>query len=92
MKLCEMLNCLKPVRLAVETLMNHDAKLLTRDGIFIIFFSNLEKQKSALSRMLLKGIRNELLKRGNTDLISLIKYLSNVSCLYGVEKSIFLLR
>jgi hypothetical protein len=72
----DMLNFLKPVRLAVETLSNNDANLLTSEGIFKFFFSNLEKQNSALSSMLLKEIRNELLKRRNKDLAFLIKYLS----------------
>lgn len=36
--------------------------------------------------MLLKGIRNELLKRRNKNLIYPVKYLSNNSCLYGVER------
>jgi hypothetical protein len=49
----------------------------------------LEKQNSASSGMLLKEIRNELLKRRNKDLASLIKYLSNVSCLCETEKDDF---
>jgi hypothetical protein len=39
-----------------------------------------------LSSKLLKEIRNELLKRRNKDLVPIIKYLSNVSCLYEVDK------
>jgi hypothetical protein len=50
----DMLTSLKPVRLAVETLSNHDANLLINDGIFKSLFSNLEKQNSALNSMLLK--------------------------------------
>jgi hypothetical protein len=34
MKVREMLNFLKPARLAVEALSNHDANLLTSKGIF----------------------------------------------------------
>jgi hypothetical protein len=49
-----MLNCLKPVRLAVEELSNNDTNLLTSKGNFKFLFSNLEKQNSALSSMLLK--------------------------------------
>jgi hypothetical protein len=79
---------LKAVRLAVEALNSNDANL-TGKGIFKLLFSNLEKQHSTLSNMLLKEIRNELLKRRNKDLVSLIKYLSNVSCLYEVEKDDF---
>jgi hypothetical protein len=86
-----MLNCLKPVRLAVEALRNNYANLLTSEGTFKFLFSNLEKENSVLRSMLLKGIRNKLLKRRDKNLLSLIKYLSNVSCLYGVEKDDFLL-
>jgi hypothetical protein len=39
--------------------------------------------------MLIKEIRNKLLKRKNKDLVFLIKYLSKVSCLYEVEKDDF---
>lgn len=44
----DMLNCLKPVRLAVQTLRNHDANLLRRDGILNFLFSNLEKNRISL--------------------------------------------
>jgi hypothetical protein len=81
----EILNCLKPVRSAVESLCN-DANLLTREGILSFFFLVIWKNNSALSSMLLKEIRNELLKCRNKGLVSLIKYLSNVSCLHEVEK------
>jgi hypothetical protein len=72
--------------LAVEILSNHEANILTSEGIFKSLFSNLEKQNSSLSRMLLKETRNELLKCRYNDLISAIKHLSDVSCLHGVEK------
>jgi hypothetical protein len=58
-----MVNCLKPIRLAVEALSNHDTNLLTCEEIFKFLFSNLEKQNFALSNMLFKEIRNLLLKR-----------------------------
>jgi hypothetical protein len=50
----DMLNCLKHVRLAVETLCNHDAALLTSEEIFKFLFSNLGKQNSTLNVVLLK--------------------------------------
>jgi hypothetical protein len=81
-----MLNCIKPVPLTVEVSSNHDASLLTSKGLFKFLFSNLEKQNSALSGMPSKEIRNCLLKHWNKDLVFFINYLSNVSCLYGVEK------
>jgi hypothetical protein len=80
----DILHCLKPVRLAVEALSNHDANILTSEGIFKFLFSNLEKQNSVLRSMLLKEIGNELLKH--------IKYLSKVNCLYeGKKDDIFAL-
>jgi hypothetical protein len=50
----DMLNCLKPVRLAVDALSITDANLLTGEGNFKFPFSNLEKQNSASSSMLFK--------------------------------------
>jgi hypothetical protein len=38
-----MLNVLKPVRLPVEALSNHDTDLLTREGIFLMFFQYFGK-------------------------------------------------
>jgi hypothetical protein len=81
-----MLNCLKPVPLAVSALSNHAANLLASVGIFKFLFSNLEKQNSSLSRMLLNETRNELLEHRNKDLVFLIKHLRDVCCLHGVEK------
>ncbi|KAF6321781.1 S1 RNA binding domain 1 [Rhinolophus ferrumequinum] len=84
-----MLNCLQPVRLAVEALSNREANILTSEGIFKFLFSNLEKQNSSMSQMLLKEIKFELVKRRNRDLVSLTKYLSNVSCLCEREEDEF---
>jgi hypothetical protein len=58
------LNCLKPVRLAVDAVRNNNANLLTREGIFNFLFSKLEKQNSALSSMLLKEITINFLNAG----------------------------
>ncbi|XP_074174497.1 uncharacterized protein LOC109443974 isoform X2 [Rhinolophus sinicus] len=84
-----MLNCLQPVRLAVEALSNREANILTSEGVFKFLFSNLEKQNSSMSQMLLKEIKFELVKRRNRELVSLTKYLSNVSCLCEMEKDEF---
>jgi hypothetical protein len=82
-----MLNCLKPVRLAVGALSNHDANLLTSEEIFKFLFSNLEKYNSDFSSSLFKEIKNELLKRKNKVLVSVVKFSSNASYLYGVERT-----
>jgi hypothetical protein len=66
----DMLNCLKPVRLAVETLSNHDANILARNGIFKFLFSNSENQNSFLSRILLKETEMNCLNAGIKSSIS----------------------
>lgn len=66
-----MLNCLQPVRIAVEAFSNREANILTSEGIFKFLFSNLEKQNSSISQMLLKEIKFELVKYRNRDLVSL---------------------
>jgi hypothetical protein len=50
---------LKNFRLAVEALYNHDANILTSEGIFKFLFINSEKQSSALSSMLLRENRKK---------------------------------
>jgi hypothetical protein len=40
------LHCIKPVRLTAEVLSNHDANLLTSEGVFKFLFCSLEKQNS----------------------------------------------
>jgi hypothetical protein len=84
-----MLNYLKPIRLTAEALSNYDTNLLTSGGIFKFLCSNLEKQNYVFSSTPLKEIRNGLLKRRNKVLISLIKHLSDASCIYGVEEDDF---
>lgn len=86
-----MLYCLQPVTLAVEALSNREANILTSEGIFKFLFSNLEKQNSSMSQILLKEIQFELVKCRIRDLVSLTKYLNNVSCLCEMEEEFFAL-
>lgn len=85
----EILETLKPVRKAIERLSRQDTNLLTSEGVLKFLFKALEDNASVLSKALLIAIKEEISKRRDKSLISLIKFLHDPSCLKIIEKDNF---
>lgn len=80
---------LKPLRITIETLSREDSTLLSAEGALRFLFNTLEKLNTKLTRDLLNAIREEMSKRRDYTLVSLIKLLQNPNYMSHKENDSF---
>lgn len=86
---CEdIINALKPIRVAVEALSRKNVNLLAADSILKFLFTKLENQHTELGDEFLSSLKRKLTDRRSSSLLSAFKYLHDPvnSC---CEKSAF---
>ena len=72
-----LLNILKPIKLAVEALSRRDTNLIMSEGIFKFLLETLKENKSNIAERMLSAIILRIKERRNENLISLIQFLQN---------------
>lgn len=83
------LDVLKPARIAIEALSRNDTTLLTAEGVLKFLFQALEKNHSVLALKLLEELKVRIGKRRDKSLLSLLKFLQDPSSLENVEDEFF---
>lgn len=73
----DLVKFLKPILIAVEALSRRDTTIITADGMLKFLFDEFKLCNSTISKQLLDSIANEITKRRNVELVTLIKYLQN---------------
>lgn len=68
-------NCLRPVKMAVESLSSRDSNLLKCEGIIKFVFDELKNRNDALSQELFDAVKKRVYERRNKEIISVLKYL-----------------
>ena len=68
---------LEPIRITIENLSLEDSTLLSAEGALKFLFKNLEKVNSELSKEFLVAIKQEISKRRDNAIVSLIQFLHN---------------
>lgn len=66
-----------------------EATLLTAEGAFEFLFDELENISSDISTELLRQLKEEILKRRNKPIVSLLKFLQDPDCLNESKNSYF---
>lgn len=66
---------LEPTMLAVQELSKNSANLITAEGTILYVFQKLKQIDSELSKKLLEVIKNEIEKRRNKEIVSLLIFL-----------------
>lgn len=75
-KYCEdIINALKPIRVAVEALSRQNVNLLAADSILKFLFTKLENQHTELGNEFLSSLKKNLTARRSSRLLSAFKYL-----------------
>jgi len=80
---------LKPLRITIENLSRADSTLLTAEGALKFLFTTLEKLNTNLSQDLLNAVREEMSKRRDNTIVSLIRLLQNPGCMSITENDSF---
>lgn len=71
----EFSNCLRPIKMAVESLGKRNCDLLKSEGILKFVFEELKRQSSDLSKEILCSLKLRVNERRNKEIVSIIKYL-----------------
>lgn len=87
--LCDILNSLQPIKLAVEALSRRNATILSSEAILQLMFSKLETQNSPLSLKLDEHLKIRLDKRRNKNLVSLAVFLNDPCAIRSQNKNNF---
>lgn len=77
--LCDLVNALKPIKLAVESLSRQDASLSSADAIIEFMMNKLRNADSEISKTLLENLTRRIAERTNKNLMNLLKSLNDSS-------------